>query len=95
MAEETGLMPGRQPDQLFLDRLPGAEQVYKTGQTQDEIDTVWEGGVGPDEILRIPDETTHMGLPEQPVLFQLLRQRTGFIVKGDRGQIAVGRIKWY
>ena len=44
LAEETGLMSGRQPDQLFPDRLPGAEQVYKTGQIQDEIDTLWEEG---------------------------------------------------
>ena len=52
-------------------------------------------GGGPDEILRIPDETTHIRFPGRPAFVFLLRQRTGFIVKWDRGQVAAGRIKRY
>jgi hypothetical protein len=81
-AEQPGLVPRRQPDQLLTHGLDAAEDAEKSRQTQNEIDSLRKRRTGIDGSFPIPHKATGVGSPWQSELLQLL------------GKLHMAGLKW-
>ena len=69
--EQACLMPRRQPYEFLNHFLSASEYLDESGQAENEIDPAGKGGFRLNPLFRIPNEASHVRLPDQPQVLHL------------------------